>query len=401
MRPARRLLGRRGVVSVLSLALAAAVAAPLVAQTIIGPAPRRTGLRPPGGVATPATPAGPAAPVVPSGPTRTRAEVEALIQQAGATAPDWYESTALNYPPTLDLTWTEQKGVYNPQKFLGQYVWGVIDENPAKWREGVKLLHHCLTVNKSNQSALVKTMDALGRVYHNLFQDWARAAFWWRKAQTLVPSYAEDNASELAHCYWKLGCKEMAVSILSRYSKDDTRHGSYIKLWAELGEVTKALAMANDTARAGFPDVGYLAAGDACRLAGRFKEATDYYQKVLAGSTKSEDLKQNKARAQQSIEAIRAAEGLDLAKIRDGFYTATSMAYAGPLEVTVEVQGGKIIAVKVTKHQEKQYYTAFTDTPAQIVEKQGIRGVDAVTSATITSEAVINAAAKALAKGMQ
>jgi len=385
----------------LSVALAAAVAAPLAAQTIIGPAPRRTGPKAPPGATTSATPSTPAAPFVLSGPSRSRAEVEALIQQAGATPPDWYEATPLNYPPTLDLTWAEKKGVYDAQKFIGQYIWGVIDENPAKWREGVKLLHHCLTVNKGNPAALAKTMDALGRVYHNLFQDWARAAFWWRKAQVVVPSYAEDNASELAHCYWKLGSKEMAVSILGRYPKDDTRHGAYVKLWAEMGEVAKALAMAEDTARNGYPDIGYLAAGDACRLAGRFKEAAAYYQKVLAAMTKSEDLKQNKARAQQSLEAIRAAEGLDLAKVADGSYAATSMGYAGPLEVTIEVKGGKIVSVKVTRHQEKQYYTAFTDTPAQIVEKQGIRGVDAVTSATITSEAVINASAKALAKGMQ
>jgi len=102
-----------------------------------------------------------------------------------------------------------------------------------------------------------------------------------------------------------------------------------------------------------------------------------------------------------SIDAIRAVDGLDLSKVRDGTYTASSNAYAGPLDVAVDIKGGKILSVKVTKHQEKQFYTALTDTPAQIVAKHGIKGVDAVTSATITSEAIMNATVKALAKGMQ
>jgi uncharacterized protein with FMN-binding domain len=343
----------------------------------------------------PAAPAGVAA--------RTRAEVEALIQKAGAAPPDWWDSVALNSPPGLDLVWTQPtKGApWDPQKQLGQYLWSVVNENPGKWREGAKLLHHCLTVNRNDKAKLAKTMDSLGRIYHNLLGDWARAAFWWRKAAGLDPDYGDNNAAELAHCYWKLGSREMAVAVLEKFPEDDTRHGSYIKLWAEMGDLDKALAMAEGTARAGYPDIGYLAAGDACRMAGRYKQALDYYQKVAACAQGWNDLKQNKARAQASIDAIRAAEGLDLSKVRDGTYRAGSIAYAGLLEVAVEVRGGKILSVKVLKHQEKQYYTALADTPAQIVQKQGIRGVDAVTSATITSEAIMNATVKALAQGMK
>jgi uncharacterized protein with FMN-binding domain len=137
-------------------------------------------------------------------------------------------------------------------------------------------------------------------------------------------------------------------------------------------------------------------------MAGRYPQALAYYQKVLAVPAGQQGIiKQNKARAQASIDAIRAVEGLDLSKVRDGIYTATSIGYAGPLDVAVDIKGGKILSVKVTKYQEKQFYTALTDTPAQIVAKQGIKGVDAVTGATITSEAIMNATVKALAKGMQ
>ena len=39
------------------------------------------------------------------------------------------------------------------------------------------------------------------------------------------------------------------------------------------------------------------------------------------------------------------------------------------------------------------------DTPAKIIAKQGVKGVDATSNATITSEAIINGTAKALASG--
>ena len=56
-------------------------------------------------------------------------------------------------------------------------------------------------------------------------------------------------------------------------------------------------------------------------------------------------------------------------------------------------------SVKVTNHKEKQYYNSINDTPAQIIAKQGVKGVDTTTHATITSVAIINATAKALASG--
>ena len=78
---------------------------------------------------------------------------------------------------------------------------------------------------------------------------------------------------------------------------------------------------------------------------------------------------------------------------------AESLGYEGPIEVEVKVQYGRIEAVEVTKHKEKQYYSALRDVPQQIIAKQGVKGVDATSKATITAEAVINAAAKALAQG--
>ena len=87
----------------------------------------------------------------------------------------------------------------------------------------------------------------------------------------------------------------------------------------------------------------------------------------------------------------------DVRQVADGDYTAVSTGYAGPLHIEVSVKEGRIESVRVTQHQEKQFYSAMTDTPRQIVEKQGVAGVDGFSGATITSEAIVNATAKALA----
>jgi uncharacterized protein with FMN-binding domain len=93
---------------------------------------------------------------------------------------------------------------------------------------------------------------------------------------------------------------------------------------------------------------------------------------------------------------VRLFDRLDLTQVADGKYRANSPGYAGEIHVEVEVQQGRIEAVRIVGHQEKQFYSALTDTPRKIIEKQGVKGIDATSSATITSEAIINATAKAL-----
>lgn len=333
---------------------------------------------------------------------RTRAEVEALIRQVGTTQPDWWDSVPLAYPPTLDLDWPlRDNGPWDARRNVGQYLWDVVNPNPDRWREGIKLVNHLMIRNKDDRAKLARSTETLGRMFHDLMEDYARAVFWWRIAAK-YGGYVEPI--DLAHCYWKLGCREMAVEKLSQVPTDYTRHGALIKLWADMGDIDKALKLAEEKASAGMPTVAYLAAGDACRLAGRYEDALAYYRKASAAidaQGREGDVKKGKERAQASIEAIQLFDMLDVAKVPDGAYTADSIAYAGPLHVEVEVKGGKIQAVRVTKHQEKQFYSALTDTPKQIVARQSVKGVDAVTGATMTSEAILNATAKALAGAMR
>jgi uncharacterized protein with FMN-binding domain len=293
------------------------------------------------------------------------------------------------------------EGPWDARKNVGQYIWDVINPNPGRWKEGIKLVNHLMIRHKDDPQKLVRAMETLGHMYHDLMEDWARAVFWWRLCER-HGGYVDLVG--LAHCYWKLGSKEMAVAALTEIGPDDTRHGAVIKLWADMGEFDRALALVQQRVGEGMPTSAYLTAGDTCRLAGRYGEALAWYQKAL--TTKEDigrevDVKKDKERAQASMQAIRFFDTLEVAEVADGVYTANSIAYAGPLHVEVTVKGGRIEAVRVTKHEEKQFYSALTDTPNQIVRKQGVKGVDAVTGATMTSEAIINATAKALAGGMQ
>ena len=341
---------------------------------------------------------GPSSPAAPrsgfgapgTAPNRTRQEVEALIAESGKAHPEWLEATKLNVPDTLDLTWPEPaKGDWNNQKNVGQFLWDVIYPNEGRWREGVRLMHHLMEMHKDDRVVRTRAMATLGSMYHNLFQDYARAAYWWRQG-----GKAQDSVG-LAECYFKLGSKPMAVQTLNQLRQVPP---AAIKLWGDMGETEKAIKLSRLFEKSNAADVGYLYAGDACRFAGRFREALAYYEKALAVPD-TERNERNKTRARASIEAIRLFETFDLSKVADGVYTESSQGYEGPITVEVKVAGGRITDVKVVKHREKQYYAAITDTTAQVIRKQSVKGIDATSRATITSEAIINATAKALQGG--
>lgn len=324
--------------------------------------------------------------------TRTRAQVEAMIAEAGRTPPAWWDSVPLRYPPTLDLSWKKTQG-WDNQRNVGQYIWDIVDPNPARWKEGVKLVHHVLAVNKNNPEAIQQGMESLSRMYAHLLEDYPRAAFWARKHG--------GNALLLADCYWKMGAKEMAAEILLRIPGDPTRSCSIVKLWSDMGELDRALRIAEQVAQQGRPVAAYLAAADACRQAGKYQEALKYYEKASMGDNNKVDAKMNIERAKAGVEAIKVFESLDLSRIADGQYKGSSYAFTGPLEVTVTVKSARIEDVQVSRHTEKQFYSSITDTTRQIIQKQSLKGVDATSGATVTSEAIIQATGKALASGMK
>jgi uncharacterized protein with FMN-binding domain len=204
----------------------------------------------------------------------------------------------------------------------------------------------------------------------------------------------------LAECYWRLGNKALALEILN----NKTLHPQAIKLLGDMGETKRALDLAKAYGKSGTNPEAYLLAGDACRIAGRYDDAIEQYQKVIDGSSKArnEDYQlRYAARARESIAAIRLFDKADPSLVKDGTYNATTTGYSGPLEVRVKVASGRIESVDVIRHEEKQFYSAITDTTSQIIKKQSVKGIDATSRATITSQAIVNATAKAMAEGTQ
>jgi uncharacterized protein with FMN-binding domain len=329
---------------------------------------------------------------------RSREEIRGLVAKVGGTPPEWYESTPLDYPESLDLSWPKKPpGNWNNQKNIGQYIWDILNPNPGKWHAGVRFMHHLLEVHKDNAETRTRAMLALGRMYFNLLEDYPRAAFWWQKAG-VARGTSEDPVAgvHLAECYWRMGSREMAVDLLGKLPP---AYAS-IKLWADLGQTRKALQIADAFARGGNADIAYLYAGDACRVAGDFPQALKYYQKVIdtAATGKASNRSEKDAgRARANIEAIKLFELSDVSRVADGTYKSSSLGYETQVAVEVVVRDRRIDAVRVTQHHEKQFYSALSDTPKRIIAKQGVRGVDATSGATITSEAIINATAKALA----
>jgi len=93
----------------------------------------------------------------------TRQEVEALIKNAGTSTPQWWNSVGLNYPKTLDLNWPMKPGgKWNNQKNVGQYIWDVINPNPHRWKEGIRLVHHLMIQHKDEREKLRSSMTTLG-----------------------------------------------------------------------------------------------------------------------------------------------------------------------------------------------------------------------------------------------
>lgn len=92
---------------------------------------------------------------------------------------------------------------------------------------------------------------------------------------------------------------------------------------------------------------------------------------------------------------------IDIARVPDGTYTGKGLGLR-ELEVSVTVQGGKIVEVKVTRHEESPGIAdpAITGVPKKMVEQNKV-DVDVVSGATFTSEGIIEAVKNALRPHVQ
>ena len=343
----------------------------------------------------PAPNAAPAA----SGRTSTPAEIDAVIEQAGRTQPEWWGAVSLDYPRTLDLTGKYTSRKWEPQKKIGAYFYSVVTPSPRRWRPGIKLLHEALAVRKDDPLRLGQAMTMLAGCYRNFERDYARAAFWYRGAAGKADKVHAHSIVALAECYWRLGGASMASGHMTRHGLQSTPFGPAIKLWADMGQTQRALGLARAYSKGSRAPDGYLYTGNILRRLGRYDEAIAVYRKCVAAVGRQKRFQRTLRRAQGSLEAVPICQTLKIAEVPDGTYSGTTASFRGPLRVEVVVAGGRIDSVRVAQHKDDIFYTAPTDVPKRIVETQGLKDIDAITGATATSMAIVNATAKALAAG--
>ncbi len=382
---------------------------------------------------------------------KSKAEIDTLIEETGSTAPDWWDSVELSIPETLDMNWPVRaifqqgrggfggrggrragfgfrgsrggRGSFGMQTVPGlsqdnsrnidQYLVQVIYPNTSRYQTGIKLVNLLMIMHKDDRQKLVRSLSTLGDLFYDLLNDYARAAFWWQKSAKMG---GYIDSLKLARCYFELGSKSAAYELLANMNSGYRgSNKDAIKFWANMGEVDKALEMIetvsqsnmggrNSFNRGGSQGVYYLFAAEICRTAGRYEQAVGYYEKAIEGMSnnfsgfRSRGGGSTGERAKTNMEVVKLLNQLDLKQIPDGTYSSNAMGFGGTLYLNVSVVRGRIVSVEVTQHRETySYYSRAIPVARKIVSKQGFKGVDAVSGATITSDAIINATAKALA----
>ncbi|MCS5631164.1 MAG: FMN-binding protein [Pirellulaceae bacterium] len=327
---------------------------------------------------------------------RSRAEVQQAIASAGDNFPDWWDETKLEYPASLDLNWPlKPAGNWNSQRNIGQFIWDVVNPNPGRWNAGIKFVYERWQTQKNDSEKNQRNMIKLGIMFFNLKQDYARAAYWFERAGIQKGS---GQSVKLAESYWRLGSKSMAIEMVT----NRILPASVIKLHGDMGNYQSAVKLANSFKKGGSTNpLIDMFLGDALRHNGQISPAIAAYERVVSSTSFKNDNyeKKVKARARDSIEAIRLLSASNVTNVRDGAYRSASTGYVSAVEVEVQVASGRLTSVEVVHHSEKQFYSSIEDTTSQIMKRNSVQGIDGTTGATITSQAIINATAKALAKG--
>lgn len=340
-----------------------------------------------------------------------RADLLKQIEQAGRTKPEWWDATPLTYPETLDLTWPKPKGKWNANVNPGQYMVSVINRRPDLWHNAAKLCYQIATAPTTPDFGRNQALDWLARIHGRFLCDDATAAYWWQCLRERSGQLSPAQAICLAECYWRLGSRTLAKGILSKLDQGT------VKLRGEMGPLADAITAAEAEAkRSPRTEEIWLAAANACRQCGELEQAESYYKRV-AKQTRNPRFR---AWADEGLAAVQTWASLRLDRVPDGTYEGAATGYRGPLTVNVSVRHGRLTAVAVVSHKEDWFGRALTDTPQQLIDKQDrswadtvsgatrkrahrpprqrplVAGVDAVSGATRTSDAIIAATAVAL-----
>lgn len=80
-------------------------------------------------------------------------------------------------------------------------------------------------------------------------------------------------------------------------------------------------------------------------------------------------------------------QSLATAPLRDGQYRDRALGYAGDINLTVKIEGGRIADIQM-KHEEKIDQNACVLIPQRIIDQQSLQ-VDGISGATVTKDAIV------------
>lgn len=149
------------------------------------------------------------------------------------------------------------------------------------------------------------------------------------------------------------------------------------------GRITKVAVTHKDT-----PEI----ADDAVDIvAQRIIDKQHYQVDAMSGATFTSE------GVMQAVKAAIPDTTLNISKIADGEYEGEGQGYKGPIKVKVTVADGKVTKIDIREQTETDYIAepAFDSIPIWVIEKQSVE-VDIVSSATFTSEGLIEAITNAL-----
>ncbi len=185
------------------------------------------------------------------------------------------------------------------------------------------------------------------------------------------------------------------VTLASLYA----RYGAFEKAKASLDEAMSGLPeppwriMRQADLMSAYGDL-YVAWGKIDEAKQSYTKAADLYPK--AKPPYGGHLLPRRAAAVRSKFDLLAFQSLASAALADGQYEAKALGYAGDIDVTVSIRGGRIADIQL-KHEEKIDQNACVIIPRRIIDEQSLQ-VDAITGATVTRDAIIDGVYRALRK---
>lgn len=321
----------------------------------------------------------PAAPTRPAASTPQRASVGTL--DAGATSDPAArletQLAAFEIPPawldTVHPKWSTAKpwkeGRVEIRRLLGK-------GDDASRREGIKLTWDYLQKDDIGNGHEYGMYLFLGNE-----PLWAVHVYreWVAKTDHTYPPYFGVKA--LASLYAGYGMFEEAEVVLNGGMKFSPPKAS----WREIRKAEMHDAL-----------------GDLYAAWGKVDEAKASYQEAarlfpLGKPPYGRHLLPRKAKKVQSKLDLLSMASLAGASLRDGRYNETALGYSGDIQLAVEVKGGRIANVRVTKHEEKIDQNACVLIPQRIVGKKSLQ-VDGISGATVTKDAIVGGALRALKK---